>query len=365
MADLSSLFKVAPGTASFFTGINQAQDEQMQDTRMAEIQQLIQSRMQDAEQKAAMHPLSMDHQRLQNQKLGVEMPGVGADAQSKVLKTAREGATQDATIDATNTEQRMKAYQTLGNHLGSLASDVENSQGVPPHAALSQALQARGIPQSGQQMIMQKYQGVPASQLVKKMQEDGERILRENSAYAQAYDTTALTNDAHLLINGNNNRTQLELEDKRIAAGKYDKTKATKNAQATWDDVVRKALTKGARAGYSALNAAQEWATRNGETGLAAQYAAQAESIRPQAEAEISVLNPKPGAVDVERFTEGGIPTNKPKSIAPPNAPLVPQGGAAQAPNIAAQLQKQGQTYEPDKYEYRIGPNGQVQRKAK
>jgi hypothetical protein len=48
-----------------------------------------------------------------------------------------------------------------------------------------------------------------------------------------------------------------------------------------------------------------------------------------------------------------------PKSISMPSKP---QGSSA---GLQQQVEKAGVQYEPNKYEYRIGPNGEVQRKAK
>jgi len=46
----------------------------------------------------------------------------------------------------------------------------------------------------------------------------------------------------------------------------------------------------------------------------------------------------------------------------PANAPATP---ATPATNLRKKVEAAGQTYAPDKYEYRIGPDGSVQRRAK
>lgn len=231
MSDLSELMKYAPTVGAGFAGINQAQNEQMQHAKMAELQQLIQSRMMESEQKAAMHPLELEHKRLANQTSTAQLPGLTADSESKRLKAMREGATYDADVDADITDKRMKAYKTLGTSLGSISSAIDGNPNIPPHVALAQEMQRLGIPAGGAQRIMQKYQGVPANELSRRMKEDAERMLRENSAYAQAMDQERMQQQGATQRTGMQVKGQKEIEQMRIDAGKYNRTSAIKSVE--------------------------------------------------------------------------------------------------------------------------------------
>lgn len=356
MADLSELMKYAPTVGAGFAGINQRQSEMESDLKRQELAELIQSRMADAQRKQAMQPYELEKARLANMQ-------TQGNIDTTNLTNQKTRGTMDSEMDATNTKNKMEAYKTIGGHLGSLSEGLDES-GVPPHMALAQRMQDLGIPPQAQQQLMRRYSSVPPAQLSKRLKEDGERILRETSQYAQAYDTSAMTNDAHILTNAATNRTQKEIEQARIEAGKYDRSKAAADAEQQMDVTVQKAIQKGARAGHAAMVSAAEFFRQNGMPDKAAKYTAMAEQIRPQAEAETQNLSPKPGSVNIQGVTGGSVPVNPSLSIAPPGATQSGHPQAA-APGYEAAAKAAWGSYEPNKYEYRVGPNGKLQRKAK
>lgn len=326
MSDLSSLLQIAPTTGATFMGINQGNTEKEAALKQMQLAQLLQHAQQNQEFAAQKQPLELDRLRLGNQSTQAQLPGLEANSRKAGYEADLAGGTLQSGIDATNTDRQMKAYRAVGGHLGSFASAIENNPDAPAHAVLAQELQR--LPPQVQQRFADRYKGVPAAKLAEKLREDGDRILRENDSYAQAFDTTSLTSSAGIVRGAAHDASQERINQANNAAGRYTRSEGSKNAAATWDDVVKKAFTKGARAGYAALNAAAEWATRNGETALAAQYAAQAEQVRPQAEAETANLAPKPGDPNVGEMAN--IPVNPNRSIAPP-----PRAGAS-APQPAA-----------------------------
>ena len=105
---------------------------------------------------------------------------------------------------------------------------------------------------------------------------------------------------------------QKELEDARIKAGKYKSNTATKNFESTLE------TAKTAAQRHQLLIDGATVARQSGNEELAASYKARAEAIRPQAEAELRMLQ-KPGDIDLSKPRTPGqpLPTVPQSSIAP------------------------------------------------
>jgi hypothetical protein len=320
MADLSQLMKIAPTVGAQFAGINQRQDQQMNELRQMELQELMKQRMGQEQRAAAMHPLEMEAKRLGNQTTSAQLPGITADARKKA-------ETADSEIDATNTENRMKAYTAVGTQLGSLAGALEGVDDIEKPQRFAESVESLNLPPKVKASIMKRYSQYHPSELTARMKADADKMLKSTAAYVQAMEQEKLRGQNQLAQTRAQGAEQRSLEKMRIDAGKYDKAKAKGDAKQQWDETVRKALAKGARSGYATLNAAATWAMQNNFPDLAAQYASQAEQIRPQAEAEISNLAPQPGKIDVPAVT--GLPGTPNKSIAPPGQEAAPPKPAA------------------------------------
>jgi len=106
-----------------------------------------------------------------------------------------------------------------------------------------------------------------------------------------------------------------EMEDARIAAGKY----SNKNSVKTIEQTIAGAKTAAQR--HQALIDAATVAAQSGNEELAESYRARAEEIRPQAEAELRMLQ-KPGEVDLSKPRVQGepVPVTPQSSIAPNRA---------------------------------------------
>lgn len=316
MADLDSLMRVAPLVASGMIGQNQAQEQGMNSLRQQELAQLISSRLQDQSFKAQQQPYELDKLRLGNM-------NTQQDITTKDWTNKKTAATFDTDVDKTNTKNQMDAYKEVMQHLGSMSNAIQDNPNLPPHVAVSQALKDSGLSQGKTDALMKRYANVPADQLAKRLQEDSDKILRENSAYAQAYDTSALTNDAHILTTGMNNRSAQEVA--RInAQGKVDAA-AEVSARRMMNVDQRIMAAKSARERHQILIDEATKADQAGATQDARLLLQRAEAIRPQAEAELAAIQQKPGQVDVGRMA--GVPTTPQQSIAPPAA-----GGLAPPP---------------------------------
>jgi hypothetical protein len=102
------------------------------------------------------------------------------------------------------------------------------------------------------------------------------------------------------------------------------------------------ATAKSARERHQALIDAATIATQDGDEALAESYNARAAAIRPQAEAEIANLQPRPGSPSLPALA--GIPVNPNISVAPPGT--APAAGAK--PTTPAEAQAAGWTMHVD-----------------
>lgn len=326
MSDLSSLLQIAPTTGATFMGINQGNQEKEAALKQMQLAQLLQHAQQNQEFAAQKQPLELERMRLGNQTAQAGIPGIEANSRLSGYNADIKRDTMGSEINSLKTDREMKAYKAVGSHLGSFASAIDNNPDAPAHAVLAQELQR--LPPEVQSKFMDRYKGVPAAKLAEKLREDGDRILRENDSYAQAFDTTSLTSSAGIVRGAAHDASQERINQANNAAGRYDRSNDKAAGELTWDTVIKKAAQKGARAQHAALLSASVWAERNGYAAKAAEYMAQAEEIRPQATAETNNMTGKPGDVNVGEMAN--IPVNPNRSIAPP-----PRAGAS-APQPAA-----------------------------
>ena len=140
---------------------------------------------------------------------------------------------------------------------------------------------------------------------------------------------------------------QRGMEQMRIDAGKYKDKNA---ALGFWGNFNK---LKSAKDKHAALMLEAVKEDQQGNTEGAGQLRQMAEEIRPQAEAEIGAKAQAP-VINVPAVT--GLPGVSPQSIAP--------AAKTTAPELNADVVKAAfGAYEPDKYQYRISPDGKLQRK--
>lgn len=109
-------------------------------------------------------------------------------------------------------------------------------------------------------------------------------------------------------------------------------------------------------------NALAIQAAANGDVDQANFYQAEAESAMKTAQTNLG-LRAEANKVGTYDMSQSGMPTVQAQP-APGIIPATPQRQPAGGP-IAAAVKAAGQQYEPDKFIYRISPDGKVQRKAK
>jgi hypothetical protein len=275
--------------------------------------------LQDMFQQEQQFPLQQRQRELANQTTEAQLPGVQADSWQKGRnQQVRQGIPLDV-------EQRAQ--------LSKLAKEMTEDDYKATEAALSNAMI------SGDRRAMEH-----ASQMIPYWKEVQIERMKLSDRGQREADATALAL-----------RGQKDLEQMRIDAGKYkSKTGGAKSTESTI------AGAKTARERHQALIDAATVAQQEGNEALAESYAARAAAIRPQAEAEIAT--PKPGAVD-PRSVMPNLQVQPSPQIAPPgNKPQIAPSGAT---GDTAIFTKAFGNYEPNVYEYRIGPNGVPQRRKK
>jgi hypothetical protein len=141
----------------------------------------------------------------------------------------------------------------------------------------------------------------------------------------RAAESQRLTNQQRIELEGKQRMREIgaqggnakELLQMQIDAGRF--TKTDKNAPVTFEQSFTK--LKKAHEKHAALIDAARAATQEGNEALAQSYLARADDLRPQAEAELRMLQ-KPGEVDLSQQRVPGqpIPTTPRESIAPAGA---------------------------------------------
>lgn len=338
MADLSQLMQVAPISAAGFMGINQADNEQAHQQKMMELAELMQQRKMQEARAAEQHPLLMQAKQLGLQRDQAELPGVLARSQRDQLTLETERAQQPGKMMDASGQLIGKTFERLGQ-LAPVISDPSELEG---------ALSELQVPPKVRQMMMAKLGNLRGPALQKELARISENYFRSNPDYVKTMDKEKLEQE------GATNRTRMtnESAERRVKTSADGRKKAEVDAAKQWETAVIKA--KGAKAQHAAAVAASTWFQNNGMPAQAAQFAAVAAELRPQAEAEIAQSQPPAGKINMGAQT--GLPVNPNRSIAPP-------GAAAQKPAPAAsgaRVQVQG----PDGKLYSL-PASQLQQAEK
>lgn len=366
MADLSQLMQIAPTTAAGFVGINQRQNEQMEQLRQAELAQLMQTRMAEESRKSAMHPFELDKMRLGNETTSAQLPGVRANSRSLTTKADIEEATKSSTIDNTNFKNQNEMVRSTLGQLGPFSEGLNNVPALGRHAELDSYLTRIGVPDAFKPKMMEHFKRFSGEQLPAELKRISDAMLRNTPGYAQAMDQEkeqqrGATERARIMA-----QNRVDVKGMGGGSGKKDPGNmfGDENELNQWLTTELNELRKRPPATQlTALNRIlailpEEHPSRPRIMAMAQEVAATVGSL-PNAV-------PNPGAVDIGAQSRGGVAVN------PPVKPHVAGGGQAkpnpeadQSVEIRRRLAAAGQQFQPDKYHYRIGPNGQLQRAAK
>jgi hypothetical protein len=355
-ANLGNLFQNAPTTAGFFTGQQIASDRATEEMGRKKTLQDIMMDQQKYDYNTQANPLLLEKQRLSNTHQGLVNEGAGYDNTIK-----RD--TMGSTIGATNAENdsktqaaHIKQAEEFERKLGEYAK-VAGQLGPMRGNAMAQLMQSSGMdmnhPQA--QAFAQALANDP-----QKLASTIEAMRKSRIEMTADYMKQQSINDTHVKTTGMNNSTQRDLERMRIEAGKYDKKKTSVNVEQ------RLLMARSAAEKAEVLEQAYQVALAADDTEGAQTYARRAVEARKRAAEDASNRGLATPGVDAASVA-GVAAKARPDAVAPiaggegaqptptPNSPAAIQSGAMQAWG----------RYEPDKYEYRVGPNGKLQRKPK
>jgi hypothetical protein len=365
MSDLASLMKIAPGTASFMLGENQAQARQSEALRQQELAQLISSRMADAAHKQQLNPLELESKQLANQydREG-KLPHVLQQIEQLGLTNAFNKATQPQHIAATNSDyeekigaNEKKERDRFTQTLIDIGQELEGTPAPQRMMQLRASLQNAKInPDSPMaQQWLNRLKEVDPVALPKYFSDLSNQLgqvkANQTPAYRQSIDTATINKEAQERIAKGNNATSIEVA--RINAKSRLDTAAKRAASA--NDIL--ARIKSGQVSYEKGAVQFEIMSQFEEDEIkAAQYAKIARALQEadlKKKREAAQGRVDPNSVGVE-------------TVVPQEANLGDRnsGNPQVAAPVADMAKRSWGSYEPDKYEYRV-LNGKLQRKAK
>lgn len=374
MADLSQLFQASPGAAAILLGQNNALDQSHKRGQIDELAQIIQGRKLQNEFDTQINPLKVANQGLINQGLEAEIPGKQALSQSHIYDADYKARTNPTRIAAGNAENegkigdaKMKALERTG-HLFRVVGQNPNAAG--PGMAMKLLIDSGMDPSSE---LAKQIGSMPPEQIPQFLTTQGTKMMEASQAWRLEMEKEKTRLDQHR-IDADSRERVMQMQ---INAGRFEKNKAVKEGAQLWDESITKA--QGASKKFAAATAAAQWASSAGDDKLAAKYQAIALSLREQANAENPNGGPKPGGVDIGRA--GGVPVNPPRQFGyggqpgpAPQAPPFANNGDMNPPaarpatdpsNVRALVEAKGEVYDPARYEYRVSPNGEIQKRLR
>lgn len=351
MADLSTLFQSDPAAQEI--GLKQIGDQRAQ--AAAQLADMLQA----TQQKGQMNPLLLKQQELANQTTQAQMPGL--EAQSSML--ADKANISRSTIPQ-QLEEAMRKHRTsmtdadfkeIGQTGQAFSQVGEYLSGIPVPARHAAAKQMLG------QMYRPEFDNYNPNDLVDTLQQTG-KWMNEAAAKFQLQQAGLAQKGANAEnVAAINNRGKVEAA--KIAADAKIKqyTQEFIELKAKFGSYPQQAAfysNKALEVATTAANVADEQQQRQ-LLQLANIYgqmanAAQEQEVKKANAAAVEANKAKP---DLNPL---GIPT-----VTPPGGGNNPAAApSTQTPMGSPEAFKQAfGTYEPDKYEYRMGPNGPQRRK--
>lgn len=374
MADLSQLFKNAPGTAAYMTGAQQASDQQTDKLRQQQLMELINELRQKQQQSAQQFPLELEHARTRNESLRAGIPGITASGRAQELSNQATEQTQPGAIaatNATNADRALAAQAAVSDRMGKIFRDLGPEVSNLP-APLRAAYALTKLKTSGvdeKHPMYEQYSKAITSQDPEQLPKMFEGIAKTYNEQNLKYQTSldAVTKRSENL----RTVTNMKIEAQRQA----DALKAELALRLKQMGVNSKAGTKDPLASARTATALHAQLVDQGTKALLAGNTEEAQAYFTRANAQanqaVAELDRTTGKTDVESATKGRIQPPAKPVIAPqlpPGAPsptVPPPSESTGSGEIISKLKAGGIPYEPNKYLYRISPDGKIQRKAK
>ena len=351
MADLSTLFQSDPAAQEI--GLKQIGDQRAM--AAAQLQELLQS----TQQKGQMNPLLLKQQEIANQTQQAQIPGLQAQSSLAQDKAGISRSTIPQQLEEAMRKHRTSMtdadFKEIGQTGQAFSQVGEYLSGIPVPARHAAARQMLG------QMYRPEFDKYNPNDLVDTLQQTGKWMNEAATKFQmQQAGILAKTGSAERIAADKN---AVELEKAKIAA-------AAKTQQYS-----KEFLELKAKFGQYP----QQAAFYNNKALEVAQ--AMADVTEPEQKAHLkemaNVYSQMANAAqqqEIQKAVASAIEANKAKpDLNPLGIPTVTPPGGGNNPNVAPSTQspmgspeafKQAfGAYEPDKYEYRMGPNGPQRRK--
>lgn len=377
MADLSSLFQVAPYAGSYIAGDMLGQQANTEDARRQEILQLIQQRIAQEQRNAAREPLELERLGLTNDTTRAQLPGLAADSRKKGLEADLKAGTLQSDIDKGNASNYNEVFKMVAPQFGVIGKEISGVDALQQPLALHEALKRRGLSDEQAQQFVRYFAANNRGDLPKHLSIIGDAYLRANPEYTREITKQGMANEAHIKGIGMQVQGSKDVANIHEAGATAREGQRQANKKIDTDNLIMTAdLEAKGKPPATQLLVYKKWydvAVAKGDTDGAKALLDRATSAKETVE-NLPNAVPTPGAPDIAGATRGKVPVNPPARV-----PLQPLPGASavnpdanalagareQLAAITKGLAAAGQKYEPDKYEYRLGPNGTVQRKPK
>jgi hypothetical protein len=338
MADLSSLMRIAPISGAMKVGRQFDMEQASELMRQKELEQIIQSRVQDTEHKSRMNPLLEEMQRLNNQGASADLPGRHASSLIRGYEAARKGsslpndiAADEEASQTTRIKNQSAQRDEIGKLIGTWGATLQNVEPVSRKAHLASLMENSGIPKQILQPFLAAFEGVPQEKLPDALIGTSQKFMQMNPKYQQAMDVADRQVAGRLGAAETAGEYGLLRQESANAAA-ADRARINAGKRASSDDMLRK--IKNPYDLYSALVDEATKAEQRGDKKTAMEYEARAEAIYPQAKEALKAR--VAGKIDMGGATGGKVNNVEPDDFRPP------KGGTQQKPQInsVADLQK-------------------------
>lgn len=310
-AGLETLFQnLGPTQASWISGEREGTARGLDQLTAQKEQEAILAAQEANRQAQIMNPLAAQFKQGEIAAQGAQLPGLAATSRLKGTEADIADATKSGVIGKANSDNDLAVQ---ANKLKEMTNRQQMSNQI-----ISQIMAQGPAAESYRKQleaqhpeIAQMLGGVPTNQLIAAQAHANEWLNSQSAAFQQALMTATKQKESHLAGISMQNKTQKDLEQMRIDAGKYDKKGSLSIAV---DDRLYKAKTPIEKAEIleSAYHAAQD----NGDQESAAKYAMRALEARKRAAEDAANRGLAKPAIDVGAAT-GMATTPAPAATAP------------------------------------------------
>jgi hypothetical protein len=307
------------------------------------------------QQSAAMNPLIQQEQQNKNDEAQQQTKYYGALTGNQNLKNNLETATQPGQIAATNsanglkvTSDNVQKVQTYGQFATQLAPVLEQTPPLQRAAVAAAAMQKAGIDPE----VAAPYLGEDPNDMPNRLRTIGQQMVQQSGKYISDMAETGLKEEGANQRTAMTSQTELQKTQMQQDTAKYkiERTNQIKQLMATTDQKISQISTQIAQS---------KQAGQNPDPALVSQL----KFLSDQKVAQANALNAE--------LVGGGQVTTPSERTGGNVAAFAGSGGAPSGPPVGGvdavskAVTASGIPYEPEKYDYRIAPGGQVQRKPK